>query len=138
MDPEDSDWRPVFEKLELLRRAWPEPTWTWDPRFWTLTSSFSRDLERAARASAAHVLSYAWSPETIGTAPGGLRAICERTGGLRAGQMLMAGKAGGVVVYGLWWPWGGGEKITLRLGIGECEVMEAPFPAVRHMFGVRL
>lgn len=138
MDPEDHDWRPVFEKLTLLHRGWPAATWTWDPRFWTLTSSFGKELELAARASAAHALTYAWNATTIDTAPHGLQAICDRTGGLRPGQMLMAGKAGGVVLYGLWWPWGGGDTITLRLGIGECEVMEEPFPQVRHLFGVRL
>lgn len=138
MEPEDSDWRPVFEKLTLLHRGWPEPSWTWDPRFSMIASSFDSALEMPARASAAHALSYAWSSTTLPTAPAGLRSLCERTGGLRAGQMLMAGKAGGVVLYGLWWPWGGGAKITLRLGIGECDSMEAPFPEVRAMFGVRI
>jgi hypothetical protein len=138
MQPADREWEPVFEKLRLLQGAWPATSWEWDARFATLLSSFGSDLEIPARAAAAHVLTYAWTSETLPTAPAGLRAICERAGGLRAGQMLMAGKAGGVVLYGLWWPWGGGHKITLRVGIGECDVNEPPFPQVREMFGIHL
>ncbi|MBA3820635.1 MAG: hypothetical protein H0X17_17215 [Deltaproteobacteria bacterium] len=138
MDPDDSDWEPVFEKLRLLRAGWPGPSWEWDMRFATLSSSFVIAHEPAARAAANHVLTYAWTQATLPTAPAGLRAICGRTGGLRAGQLLMAGKVGGIVMYGLWWPWGGGAKVTLRLGIGECAVDEAPFPMVRELFGVHV
>jgi hypothetical protein len=137
MDPEVDDWTPVLEKLSLLKRGWPNPTWTWDGRFNMLASSFPKVDEMKARASAAHAMPYAWDLNSVQTAPEGLRIICDRAGGLRAGQMLMAGKAGGLVIVGLWWPWGGGGTITLRLGLGEHDAMEEPFPQVRDLFDVR-
>jgi len=137
MDPEVDDWTPVLEPLRVLRKGWPNPTWTWDERFTMLASSFPKAQEMQARASAAHALPYAWDMNSIATAPAGLRSICERTGGLRAGQMMMAGKAGDIVLYGLWWPWGGGGTITLRIGLGAHDPMEEPFPQVRELFDVR-
>lgn len=136
MDPQVDDWRPVLEPLSVLRRGWPNPTWTWDERFTMLASSFPKDKEMQARASAAHALPYAWDMNSLATAPAGLRTICENTGGLRAGQMLMAGKAGGIVLYGLWWPWGGGEKITLRIGFANLALPAEPVVWLRELFGV--
>ncbi|MBA3392794.1 MAG: hypothetical protein H0T89_09125 [Deltaproteobacteria bacterium] len=138
MEPQDHDWEALMEKLRLFQSTWPSPTWEWDSRFTMIASAFDKAQELAARESAATLLTYAWTSATLVNAPTGLQEICSRSGGLRGGQMLMAGKAGGLVLYGLWWPWGGGSKITLRLGIGECEVMEPPFPQVRHMFNVRM
>jgi len=137
MDPQVDDWSAVLEPLSVLRRGWPNPTWTWDERLVMVASSFPKDKEMQARASAAHALPYAWDVNSLPTAPAGLRTICEHTGGLRAGQMLMAGKAGGIVLYGLWWPWGGGGTITLRIGLGAHAVHEEPFPQVRDLFDVR-
>lgn len=134
---DDDDWRALLEALTPLQRTWPNPSWSWDDRFTMMMSSFAKDLELQARSSAANVLTYAWDWKTLPTAPAGLRRICEGTGGLRANQMLMAGKAGGLVVYGLWWPWASGTTITLRLGLGDCAGMEPPFPQVRALFGVR-
>jgi hypothetical protein len=137
MGEDVDDWTPVLDTLAALQRGWPNPEWTWDDRFTMIASSFGKAREVDARTSAALALPYAWDSKSLATAPAGLREICERSGGLRNGQMLMAGKAGGIVLVGLWWPWGNGEMITLRLGLGEHDVMEAPFPQVRELFNVK-
>lgn len=134
----DDDWQPVLDVLLLLKNDWPTSQWTWDPRFTMMASSFSKEGAPQARASAARAMQYAWDTTTIGTAPKTLQQICDQTGGLRTGQVIMAGKAGGLVLVGLWWPWRGGENITLRMGLGEFEEMEPPFPKVRELFGVRM
>lgn len=137
MDSEVTRWEPVLERLRVLRKGWPNPTWTWDERFTMIASSFPKAQEMQARASMSHALPYAWDMTSLPTAPAGLRAICETTGGLRAGQMLLAGKAGDIVLFGLWWPWGGGGTFTLRIGLGAHDVNEDPFPQVRELFDVR-
>lgn len=138
MGASGDNWQPVLDTLGLLKRGWPADEWAWDERFTMLASSFGTELELRARAAAAQALPYAWNQTTIKTAPESLRDLCDRTGGLRSGQLLMAGKAGPLVLYGLWWPWGGGTMITLRLGLGEYATMERPYPQVRALFGVRL
>jgi len=136
MDDPEPDWQPVLDKLSLLKQAWPGEPWSWDPRFTMLASSFAVELVEKASASVALALPYSWDKKTLATAPPSLRELCEDTGGLRSGQRLLAGRAGELVLIGLWWPWGNGAMITLRLGLGQYAADEAPYPAVRSLFGV--
>jgi hypothetical protein len=136
MDVTEGDWTPVLDKLAEMKGAWPSPEWTWDDRFGMLASSFTVEMQDKASASAALALPYSWDSKTLETAPPSLRDLCEACGGLRARQRLLAGRAGELVLFGLWWPWGNGTNITLRLGLGQYEPMEPPYPAVRELFGV--
>jgi hypothetical protein len=129
MDP----WQPVLDCLTRLKASWPGQPWSWDARFSTIASSFTRDLEPAVRASAMNAFPRGWTKKSIDTAPPEFQAIAERTG-LRSGQRLLAGDpvtAAGL--YGLWWPWSGGETITLRIGIADAA---DPLPRIRELFGV--
>ena len=120
---------PVLDPLTLLKEGWPGAAWSWDDRFAMVASSFGADLEPKARASAMHAFPRGWTTKSIDTAPPGLRAIADRTGGLRAGQRLLAGASD--ALYGLWWPWSGGATITLRIGLVELDST-----ALRELFGV--
>ena len=134
----DDDWQPVLDKLTLLRNDWPNTSWGWDTRFVMLVSSFPKADEGRARAAAARALEYAWDSTSLPTAPKSLQEFAtSAAGGLRKGQLLMAGRAGSLVMIGLWWPWRDGENITLRLGLGEHDADEAPYSIVRALFGVR-
>jgi hypothetical protein len=135
VDPEP-DWQPTLDKLVLLKNAWPGGPWSWDSRFAMLASSFAIEHDERARASAALALPHSWDKNTLSTAPPTLRELCAAAGGLRSNQRLLAGRAGPLVLVGLWWPWGNGTTITLRLGLGQYAVDEPPYPAVRTLFGV--
>src|SRR4051812_44995925 len=113
-----NDFRRLLDSLTAMKRVWPGGAWSWDNRLAVLVSSFAATLESDARKSAAVALSAAFTKENLGEAAPALQAICTRTGGLRAGQLLLAGKpVDGVTAYGLWWPWDSGQTITLRLGL---------------------
>jgi hypothetical protein len=127
-------WQQVLEQLALLKQSWPGGEWSWDSRFTAVASSFTRDLEPAARESMKHALTRGWSAKTVEEAPASLRAITARTGGLRAKQRLLAGD--GDALFALWWPWGGGDTITLRLGFADLEVGSDPVKRLRAVFGV--
>jgi len=130
MDEAGDSWRRVLEQLDALKRSWPGNEWTWDGRFSTVASSFAYDLEPVARKSAMNALTRGWTTKSIDNAPPSLRAICDRTGGLREGQRLLAGDQDSL--FGLWWPWGGGDTITLRIGFDSVE----PVTRLRGLFGV--
>src|SRR6476646_6893686 len=103
-------WQPLMERMKKLKETWPSRGWSWDGRMNTVSSSFSTEFEDKARLSAVSALPVQWISTTIGQAHARLRELCERTGGLRVGQILLAGEpVGGVVSFGLWWPWGDGE-----------------------------
>jgi hypothetical protein len=130
-------WAPLLERLTLLRDTWPTPPWTWDGRFHMIAASFARDLEPKARASAMHVFPRGWTTKSLGEAPPEMQAIAQRTGGLRSGQRLLAGDPTlAAQVFGLWWPWGNGETITLRIGIVDGAPGAEPIPAIRELFAV--
>ena len=111
--------QPIFETYKKLRAAWPQRGWSWDSRFACISSSFSVEMENAARAAALLALPNEWTNKTLPSAPTHLRDIAERCGGLRSGQLLLSGAASGrLFPFGLWWPWGDGMSISLRLGLG--------------------
>lgn len=132
MDP----WQPLLEKLALLQASWPTPPWTWDARFCTIAASFARGDEPKARASAMTAFPRGWTAKSLETAPAEMRALAERTGGLRSGQRLLAGdELINPNLFGLWWPWSGGETITLRIGIAGLDSASDPLPRIRALFG---
>jgi hypothetical protein len=124
--------QPVLDQLAKLKASWPGAEWSWDGRFSAVASSFARDVEPAARESMKHALSRGWTGKTIEEAPAALRAITDHTGGLRSKQRLLAGD--GDLLFALWWPWGGGDQITLRLGFvgGDPDAIQR----LRALFGV--
>jgi hypothetical protein len=133
-----STWDPLLDRLTQLRDSWPAPPWTWDDRFAAIASSFTADQEPAVRASAMRAFPRGWTAKSLESAPPEMRALAERTGGLRAGQRLLGGDpTTSPHLFGLWWPWGGGEKITLRIGVLDIAADAEPLPRIRELFGVK-
>ena len=62
-----------------------------------------------------------------------IKQICGRTGGLLSGQLVFSAQLpDGVFAYGLWWPWGSGANVSVRIGAGH----ESVVPGVRAAFGL--
>lgn len=130
-------WQPLLDRLTQLKTSWPAPPWTWDARFLTVASSFAAELEPAVRASAVLAFPRGWTTKSLDNAPPDFRALAERTGGLRAGQRLLGGDPVTCPgLFGLWWPWGGNAKVTLRIGVLDFAAEAEPLPSVRALFGV--
>jgi hypothetical protein len=125
--------------MKELRASWPSRGWSWDPRLSCVTSSFDAEFDARARTAAAIALAAEWTSTTIQRAPPPLRDLAERTGGLRAGQMIFASAGvGAAFAYGLWWPWGDGMTTSLRIGLGGGGVSQESFQRLRDVFGVAL
>ena len=56
-------------------------------------------------------------------------AGCSAVGALGGDELSSPG------LFGLWWPWGGGDKITLRIGILDISGTAEPLPRIRALFG---
>ena len=136
--PSASDpWTGLLEALKKLRGSWPQRGWSWDGRFTCVTSTFNTELEPRARAAIALALTTEWTPGTIHNSPPALRELAERTGGMRAGQLLFASAVvGRAFTYGLWWPWGDGMATSLRIGVGGPDAREDAQARLRDTFGV--
>jgi hypothetical protein len=129
--------QPLFELLARFRVSWPKRGWSWDSRVSCIASSFGVDLSDEARATLAGVFPHSWTHRTVTRSPAVLQQIAERTGGIRADQVLYSTDPhGGVIAFGLWWPWGDDTTISFRIGMagGGYELEEQ----LRDTFGVNL
>ncbi len=132
-------WQPIFDALGKLKRAWPTRGWTWDSRLGCVTSSFTVDQEPQARAAVADTMPAHYTQASIARAPRAIQEIVERAGGLRPSQLVLSlGPSAGLLVFGLWWPWGDGQTISLRVGLADVDPIKEPNGRFRELFGVTL
>jgi hypothetical protein len=131
--------QPLFDALGRLKQTWPARGWSWDGRFVCLASTFTVPYEAQARKAAHEGLPHEYTSTTLGTATHELRDLAARTGGLRSGQLLLVGgPTGGITSFGLWWPWGDGETISMRVGLLDIDAAREPWRRLRDVFGVSM
>ncbi len=131
-------WQPLLDGLDQLRGVWPGGGWSWDPRFKCVTSSFGKDIAERARQAMTGVLDAEWSAATINQAPDEIRTLSARFGGVRQGQLLFTGDAvgGPMHLFALWWPWGDGATISLRVGVANCDRPTELYPQIRALYKI--
>ena len=133
----NESWQAMFGSLARMKSAWPTRGWSWDSRLLCITSSFTTEQEPQARTATQLALQNEWTAATIARAPQALRDVVERAGGIRQGQLaLSTGPINGLLVYGLWWPWGDGETVSLRVGLADVDPNREPYVRFRDVFGV--
>ena len=61
-------------------------------------------------------LPFNWDKTTLGQAPETIQNIASGIGGINEGQLLFASEPSSEnFIFGAWWPWGNGQKISIRL-----------------------
>ena len=91
--------------------------WKWDDRFETVLTEFGIDKKDAIRAILERHLSVTWDSANVGNAPDIVRTIESHFGGLWPGQLLFTSDPKReALIFGTWWPWGDGKKISIRIG----------------------
>ena len=75
--------------------------------------------------------------KSLAGAPEGVKALVEKCGGLRAAQLLFwGGPDDAAGVFGLWWPWGDGTTVSLRIGLHDVDLPKERYPKLRDIFGI--
>ena len=137
MSTSAESWQPILDTLAQLRSAWPATDWTWDTRFKCVASSVTSDVAPAARTLLTAAVPSEWTAAGFGAAPEEVRALETRCGDLRAGQLLLTGvPVDGMILFGMWWPWGDGSQVSVRLGVANCPRTKELYPLVRAVFGI--
>ena len=137
MSSPDETWEAVFGTLAKLRERWPSTDWTYDRRLRCVASSIPLANAAAARGAFAEALPTIWTAESLAGAPASVQALAETCGGLRASQQLLwGGDADGGGAFGLWWPWGDGTTVTLRIGLHGLDQPKVRYPRLRDVFGI--
>jgi hypothetical protein len=133
----EAQWESLFAGLEKLRTAWPSAEWGYDRRFKCVMSTITIDQQAEARAASAGILPLSFGADTLAGAPPGARALAEQYGGVRSGQLLFwGGESGAPGAFGLWWPWGDGKSISLRIGLHDVDTPKVRYPQLRELFGI--
>ncbi|HVZ85627.1 MAG TPA: hypothetical protein VHG72_01565 [Polyangia bacterium] len=133
----DEAWESVFAALIRLRDQWPSNEWSYDRRLRCVASSIPMASADLARAAYAESFPAAYTAESLATAPAGVQALAQTCGGLRAAQQLLwGGSADQPGAFGLWWPWGDGTTVTLRIGLHDLDQPKVRYPRLRDVFGI--
>jgi hypothetical protein len=94
-------------------------------------------LEPVARAAMTEVLTTSWTAQTLAAAPEDVRKVAEGCGGVRSSQLLFwGGDTGAPGAFGLWWPWGDGTTVSLRIGLHDIDQPKERYPKLRDIFGI--
>lgn len=93
--------------------------WEWDGRFEAGLLAFDKSTEKDVLGVLDEVFDRIWSAKEMASAPREVQSLESQLGGLRSGQMLLTAGAGlgGPVLWCAWWPWGSGERISIRVGV---------------------
>src|SRR4029078_7958928 len=102
-----------------------------------VASSIPLAREAEARAAMAGVLPTSVSVDTLASASESVRGLVEKCGGLRAAQLLFWGGGDDAPgAFGLWWPWGDGTTVSLRIGLHDVDVPKERYPRLRDVLGI--
>jgi hypothetical protein len=131
------EWEAVFRALSDLRAQWPVPAWDYDGRVRCVMSTIASAQEAAARTAMTSALPEVFTSDSLAGAPAPVRALADQHGGLRPGQLIFwGGQAGAPGAFGLWWPWGNGKSVSLRIGLHDMDAPKVRESKLREVFGL--
>ena len=109
----------VFAGLPQFRSVWPARGWSWDSRYDCIASTIAVDYADEAWNASLRIFQEVWDEGKMRAAPSIVRRIGEQTGGVRSDQyILTTAQHDDLMLYGLWWPWGGeSSHISMRMGL---------------------
>ena len=134
---DDASVGPVFDMCRQLKDAFDGVlVWTWDPRFETALAEFSVQESSRVREGLLPLFDVPWDVKTVTDAPAQVQVIKQQLGGLMPGQRLYTRLLKtGPLVFGAWWPWGNGQKISLRIG---CRGVDSEIGQLKACFGIKV
>ncbi len=104
-----------------------ECQWCWDEMFNTALVVFDKCDMDVIYFPITQEFDAQWDFTTIGKAPPNFTAYFNRIFGIVPGQKIFtAAEATGTILFAVWWPWGDGIKISLRVGLFEDDETSPP------------
>jgi hypothetical protein len=125
--------RALSSLLARMAASWPGSKWEWDGRLDCALSVIATADEAPTRTILTDALPATWTADSLSGAPTLIQQICASSGGLMPRQLVFSAELpDGVFAYALWWPWGSGARITVRIGVSHQSVL----PGVRAALGL--
>lgn len=107
-------------------------SWKWDKNFGAFAAEFPVKEQDEVRSILERHFIRKWDSKTIRKAPGTVRKHAGEFGNMRSGQLLFTSDPEGkVLLLAAWWPWEGGEVVSLRIA---SPAEESPDPEKTGIF----
>ena len=92
--------------------------WKWDEEFSTALIVFDQKDADAVFSTISSGFDRHWDFSTLEESEDHIKSFLNSAFGMVPGQRIFAAEdPSGEVLLAAWWPWGNGEKISLRIGI---------------------
>ena len=104
-----------------------ESQWCWDEKFNTALVVFDKCDRDVIYIPITQEFDTQWDFTTIEKSPPRFYTYFNRVFGVVPGQKVFTStNASGTILFAVWWPWGDGEKISLRVGLHEDDKIADP------------
>lgn len=111
--------------------------WKWDSRFETALAEFVVAEQEKVKEVLSGFFGEPWNTNNIIGAPTEVKAIDFSFGSLMYGQELLTSDPNeNLILYCMWWPWGNGERVSVRVGVHYGEPKEDAAQKLRAWFGL--
>jgi hypothetical protein len=96
----------------------PHCTWCWDEVFGTALVVFDRGDLDLVYIPMTLEFEARWDMASIDKAPSHFSSYFNKVFGVMPGQKIFTAEdKDGLILFAVWWPWGDGAKISLRVGL---------------------
>lgn len=100
----------VFRNLPLIYQ------WQWDEDLHAARITFGQEHSEPVLTALSAQFHHEWDFSTIDKASPSVAEYFNASFGLFPGQKAFTSDNAGIVLFAVWWPWGDGDKISLRVG----------------------
>jgi hypothetical protein len=120
----------VEEVCRALKARGDGLSWEWDGGFSAALAVAQAPQHTEVLTLLDELFTSSFDHTNIGKARGQVAPLSGQLGGLRPGQkMLSLDPEDDPLLFALWWPWGGGDRFSLRVGCNaESEAAQALDP----------
>ena len=101
----------VFGSLPLIYQ------WQWDDTLHVARITFGKEHSEPVLTTLSTQFQDEWDFTTIDQAPPSIVGFFNASFGLFPGQKAFTSDDEGITLFAVWWPWGDGDKISLRMGL---------------------
>jgi len=109
--------------------------WAWDGRFGTALGEFTSTEKSQVLVILEQHLVSSWDSSSVKEAPDVVQSIVKTLGGLMSGQLLLLSDSRqAACIFCAWWPWGSGEKISIRIAPFNATLAEDDAKAMTETF----
>lgn len=111
--------------LDFISASKDDLSWKWDDRFNMVLSEFNVSKKDLIHAHLKRFSETTWDNSTIKKAPKSIISISKQLGGINNNQLLFVSSSNQeAFIICAWWPWGDGQRISIRLSPSSARLSE--------------